>query len=214
MPDRIHDHWALIEEIARAGRPVQRVAPAAQRALVWGLVALGLGYLSTRMLHRYSPDWFGPHAVIGAANAALCLMLGLGALASSLSISVAGGQPRAPGWMKAGVAAWAALCAISISLSARPMGYVAGAGSYCYPFVVTAGLPMIAAVIVALRRTRSLKPGRSLMTAGIGISFLSFGLLVFCHPAEMSLADFLMHLLAALTLGFITLIAGHRAIRV
>jgi hypothetical protein len=71
---------------------------------------------------------------------------------------------------------------------------------------------MILVAIAALRRTIA-RPRRSLATAGAGIAFMSFGLLAFCHPAEMSAADFIAHLMAALVLGGGTVLAGSRLIR-
>jgi hypothetical protein len=56
-------------------------------------------------------------------------------------------------------------------------------------------------------------PPAILATAGAGIAFMSFGLLAFCHPAEMSAADFIAHLMAALVLGGGTVLAGSRLIR-
>lgn len=208
------NHDALIDDLAGAMRPVRRVGPAWLRALGWAPLALALGFLSTRLLHREATDWLASHAAISAANAVLSLSLGLAAFAAALSVSVAGGRIAAKGWMAAGVVLWALLAGASIALSSRPVTVVTGEGSYCFTFVVTAGLPMIAVAIAALRRTRSLTPKRSLAAAGMAIAFLSFGLLAFCHPAEMSMADFLMHILAALTLGAITVLIGRPAIRI
>lgn len=208
------NHEALIDELAGAMRPVRRVGPAWLRALGWAPLALALGFLSTRLLHREATDWLAGHAAISAANAMLSLTLGFAAFAAALSMSVAGGRVAAKGWMAVGLVLWALLAGASIALSSRPVTVVIGEGIYCFTFVVTAGLPMIAVAIAALRRTRSFAPKRALTAAGMAIGFLSFGLLSFCHPAEMSIADFLMHILAALTLGAITVLVGRPAIRI
>jgi hypothetical protein len=210
----MRDPEALIDTLSHGMRPVRRVAPPWVRAMGWAPVALGAGFLSTRMLHLYATDWHAGHAVISFANAALCLTLGLVGLACSLSLGLADGRVRARGWILAGMVAWALLAATSIALSPRPFAFVPGVGSYCFGFVLTAGLPMVGVTIAALRRTRSLRPGQSLMAAGMAIAFLSFGLLAFCHPAEMSVADFVMHLLAALALGGLTVVLGRPAVRV
>lgn len=207
-------HEALIDELAQEMRPVRRVAPAWLRALGWTVPVLALGYLSTRMLHREATDWFASHAVISVANAALCLVLGVTALASAMSVSVAGGRFAAKGWTTLGLIAWLLLSAGSIALSSRPVTVVIGEGSYCFTFVLTAGVPMIAIIIATLRRTRSPTPTRSLLAASMAAAFLAFGLLAFCHPAEMSVADFLMHLFAALTLCAVTVVLGRPAIKI
>ncbi len=210
----MRNHEALIDELAQEMAPVRRVAPAWLRALGWAPVALAFGFLSTRLLHREATDWLGSHAVLSIANAGLSLALGVTAFAAALSISVAGGRVGAKGWMTAGLAAWALLAASSIALSARPVTVMVGEGSYCFTFVLTAGLPMIAAAILALRRTRSIAPKQALAYAGMAIGFLSFGLLAFCHSAEMSMADFLMHILAALILGATTVLLGRPVVKI
>ncbi|WP_395335780.1 NrsF family protein [Novosphingobium sp. BL-8H] len=211
----MRDHEPLIDALAGGMQPVRRVAPAWLRALGWAPVALALGYLSTSiLLHRQATDWVGGYAAISAANVVLSLALGITAFAAALSVSVAGGRIVAKGWMALGLVLWALLAAVSIALSSRPITVVVGEGSYCFTFVITAGLPMIAVALAALRRTRSLRPKQSLVAAGMAVSFLSFGLLAFCHPAEMSVADFLMHLLAALALGAVFLVVGRPAIRI
>lgn len=210
----MRDPEALIDTLSQELQPVRRVAGPWWRAMSWAPVALGAGYLSTRMLHRFDTDWHAAHVAISFANVALCLTLGVVALAYSLSLGLADGRVRAKGWIMAGLIAWALLAATSIALSPRPFAFVPGVGSYCFTFVLTAGLPMVGVGIAALRRTRSLRPGQSLMATGMAIAFLSFGLLAFCHPAEMSLADFVMHLLAALTLGGLTVWLGRPVIRV
>lgn len=209
----MRDPEALIDAISQDLPPVRRVLPPWRRALGWAPVALALGYLATRILPRFPIAQDAGHAALSAATIALSLALGLHALVCALAISVAGGRATARGWMKAGLALWLLLAMVSISLSPRPFGYVPGVGSYCFSFVMLAGLPMIAVVMAALRQTRSLRPRQSLQTASMAIAFLSFGLLGFCHPAEMSLADFIMHVAAGLTLAAITLLAGYRAIR-
>ena len=212
MPDML-DSEALIEALAHDMRPVVRVAPVWRRVMVWAPVALGLGFLATRMLHRFATDWSSAHAVISVANVALSLTLGLAIFAASLSISVAGGRAPGKGWIMGGLAAWLVLAMVSMALSPRLISFQRGVGSYCFTFVLTAGAPMILVAIAALRRTRSLNPGRSLTVAGAGIAFMAFGLLGFCHPAEMSMTDFVAHLLAALVLAGITVLAGRPLIR-
>lgn len=206
------DHETLIQNLAGNAQPVRRVAPAWMRALGWTPVALSLGYLATTLSHREATDWSGPLAWVAAANIILSLSLGLAAFSASLSSGVAGRTVRTPRWAIIALAVWLSLATIGIGASRHPMGEI-GQGSYCFTFVMTAGLPMIAIAIMALRRTGSLRPARSLALAGTGIGFMAFGLLAFCHPIAMSMVDFLGHLTAALILCAITIIAGNRAIR-
>jgi len=57
-----------------------------------------------------------------------------------------------------------------------------------------------------------LQPVRTLGAAGAAVGFLAFGLLAFCHPPELSVVDFVMHLLAGLLLALVTMLAGRRLI--
>ncbi|PHP18188.1 hypothetical protein CG471_18850 [Sphingobium sp. IP1] len=205
------DHDMLIAGLARDARPVRRVAPAWMRALGWTPVALSLGYITTTLLHREATDWSGPLAWVAAANIILSLSLGLAVFGAALSSSVAGQAVRMPVWTIVALAAWLALAIIGIGVSRHPMGAI-GQGSYCFTFVMTAGLPMIAIAIMALRRTGSLRPARSLALSGMGIGFMAFALLAFCHPIGMSVVDLLGHLTAALILCGITIVAGRKIV--
>lgn len=205
------DHDTLIDSLCDEAPPVRRVAPARYRALAWAPVALGAGYLATQFIHRSSTDWAGPLAGIAAANIALSLTLGLAAFIAALSVSVAGGAARLNLLIGTSAATWLGLAMYSISISRHPRGEL-GHGSYCFTFVLAAGVPMILVAILALRRTRSLTPVRSLTLAGAGIAFLSFALLAFCHPIEMSVMDFVGHLAAGLLLGATTILLGRKSI--
>ena len=205
------DHDSLIDALCATAEPVRRVPPAWRRALAWVPIALLLGFLFTRPLHRAALDWSAPDVGLAVANIMLSFVLGAGALVAALNISVAGGAAFPRGGMAAAFAAWLACAALGIASSAHPVGAL-GQRSYCFTFVLAAGLPMIAVVVLALRRTRSLTPVRSLSLAGAGVGFLSFGLLGFCHPVGMSAVDFAAHLVAALMLGGVTILTGRAAI--
>jgi len=205
------DHDTLIDTLCDEAAPVRRVAPAWRRALGWTPVALGVGWLMTQLLHRASTDWTGPLAGVAAANILLSLGLGIAALTAALSVSVPGRVARASGWFVACLAMWLGLAVYSIGIARHPVGQL-GHGSYCFTFVLVAGAPMIAVTVLALRRTRSLHPVRSLTFAGAGAAFLSFGLLAFCHPIAMSAMDFAGHLAAGILLGALTIAIGRKAI--
>lgn len=205
------DHATLIDALSAEAQPVRRVSPPWMRGLLWAPLALGVGYLATTLVQREGTDWADPLAIIAAANITVSLLLGLAAFIAALSVSIPGGRVRAKGWIVGGVAAWLALALSSISISGDPRG-VLGEGSYCFTFVVTAGLPMVLVGIFALRLTRSLKPVRSLTLVGMGCAFFSFGLLAFCHPVELSAMDFTAHIVAGVLLGGVAVLLGRRII--
>jgi hypothetical protein len=206
------DHDRLIDELARAGAPVRRVAPAWLRAAGWVPLALALGGMAALWLvHRDATDWSAPNAALAMANVALSLAIGAAGLMAALSVSVAGGGIRGKGLIAALLLAWIAVAAAGIGSFAAP-GAVAHHRTPCFIFVVTVGLPMVAVAVLALRRTRSLTPVRSLALAGGGAAFLAFALLALCHPVELYAVDFLMHIAGALVLGGVAVLLGRRAI--
>lgn len=204
-------HDDLIDQLAATTLPVKRVAPAWIRAAAAVPAMLALGWIATVLFHRAILPWSLPDASLGMANAALSLLLGAAFFLRALTVSIAGRKSGVTAWLIAGFAAWAVVTILSMG---SPVGLSEAyeEGRYCFTFLLAAGLPMIAIAIGALRRTRSLTPRSSLATAGAAISFLSFGLLAFCHPAATTLADTAGHLAAALVLGALTTLIGSKAI--
>lgn len=205
------DHERLIEALAQGVTPVRRVLPAWVRTACWVPVALALGMLSTSLLSRAPTDWAAQDAGIAVANVLVSLAIGVCGVASALSTSVADGRFHGK-WLVAALSVvWLALAAVSIGSTPPGFGRMHH-GTPCFVFVMTAGIPMVLAAVVALRRTRSLTPVRSLVLAGGGAAFLSFALLALCHPVELSAGDFAMHLAAALVLVGGAVALGRRAV--
>ena len=205
------NHDTLIDELCATAAPIRRVPPVWQRVAVLVPVMLALGWATATILHRTVTGWAIPDVGIGVANAALSLLLGCATVIRALAMSVAGRSARWGGWVTLALGAWLAVAAVSLG---EPLGLTDAyrEGRNCFTFILVAGLPMSAVVIAALRRTRSLTPIPSLVTAGFGIAFLSFGLLAFCHPAATTIVDTLGHLAAALVLGLFTTLIGFKAI--
>lgn len=201
------DHDALIDALSSRAAPVARAAPVWMRTTLLVPIMLGLGFAATMAVYRIAGQWAIPANGMGIASAALSLLLGVVGLYQALSISLADGAVRGKGWMMATVALWLAFAAVSISASSAS-SIVQGQHPFCFLFLLVAGLPMVGVVILAVRRTRSLRPVQSLVFAGCSVAFLSFGLLAFCHPVEMSIPDFVMHLMAASILGLLTVALG------
>lgn len=207
------NHDALIDGLCADMRPVKRVSPVWLRAAGLIPLMLILGAVATTLLHRAVIGWSVPDVGAGAANAAVSLLLGSLVLGRALTMSVAGRRARWGGWIAVSLVAWLVLAVFSLG-SPDGLEDAYREGRNCFAFLLTAGLPMSAVTIAALRRTRSLTPIPSLLTAGAGISFLAFGLLAFCHPGATTLVDTLGHLAAALVLGALTTALGFKAISV
>lgn len=208
------NHDALIEELSQSLAPVRRPRPALLRALGWIALAMPCGLLATRLIVNYPPVWSEPGMGWAMAEITLSLAMGVAAVVLALDSSIAGrGAIRTPVTvLMAMAAAWLTICLGNIMVSPPPPAYRLGAGMHCYTFMLLACAPMMPMVIVALRRTRTLHPRRTLAVAGTGIAFLGAGLLGFCHPGSLHLVDFLMHLAAGATIVLLTTLLGRRFI--
>ncbi|HUD93475.1 DUF1109 domain-containing protein [Sphingobium sp.] len=203
------DHEKLIDELCARAAPVRRVAPVWKRLCLLLPLMLGLAGLSVISFKIAVGGWSVPSNSSDMANAVLCLLLGAIGLAQALAMSVPGLAWRGRRLLLGGIAAWLAMTGTGLETSSFP-AVVPGEQPVCFAFLLAAGLPMATIAILALRRTRSLDPVRALIAAGVGVGFLSFGLLAFCHPATVSTSDFVTHVMAALVLGLLTLAVGRK----
>jgi len=207
------NHETLIQRLANDVPAVSRPLPVAIRAGVWAVLTVALGFAATRLMPTATTDWSSPGAYLFLANAGVSLFIGFLALASAFNMSIPGRKTHGFIWIAAIAALWLMINLGSILATPDPLGSLSD-GRYCFRFVALAGAPMVAVALFALRRTGSLQPLRTLGAAGAAVGFLAFGLLAFCHPPEMSVVDFVMHLLAGLVLALVTMLAGRRLIAV
>ena len=204
-------HDALIAQLCSEAQPVKRAAPPWPRAALWMLAALPCGFLASLAIHRHGSDWSNPGALWAGLAIFVSLCLGLLAIATAFTISIAGRRLTKWHWrsLTALSVTWLVVNLIDVTFSSEPWGDF-GDGIYCYSFMMLAGLPMMAMIIAALRRTRSLHPGPSLAIAGLGIAAMTQILLGFCHPVAGDVMDLIMHLAAAATLAAVCVLAGRR----
>jgi len=205
------DHDLLIDQLSASLAPVRRPQPAGLRALGWMALALPCGFLMTRLIPHYQPDWSAPGMVWAMVEIALALTIGLAVMVQAFAGSI-------PGRGTSGLRLPAVLALVWLAISianvadSPPHPIRPGAGMYCYTFMMLASAPIMPMVILALRRTRALRPGRVLVLAGGGIAFCVAGLLGFCHPGTLHPMDFVMHLAAGLTITGLTTLLGRRFI--
>lgn len=204
---------ALIEQLTGALQPVRRLWPAWLRAALWAVPAMAMGWLATHVLPLYRPDWSDPQMRWVAVEIALALVIGAMAVVMAFGTSIAGRSTRGL-WLVGGLAlVWLGVSAANIATSPQHRVHF-GAGAYCYSFMMLASAPIMPMVILGLRRTGALRPARTLAIAGVGIAFLTAGLLGFCHDGKLHLVDFIMHLVAGATIVALTTALGRRLIAV
>lgn len=189
------DHEMLISALSDDAHPVRRPAPAAFRALAWTPLCLVSGWIATTTLHA---SWhrLGVSHLFGAINFATSLIAGALLVVAALELSIPGRRSRLLPLAMFSVLAWSIACTIDLATAGWPLGHV-GDGVYCFKFVAYACAPMAAILVIVLRRTYSVRPFRATLLSGMGISFLAFALLAFCHHGRLQLVDFSMHLAAA-----------------
>jgi hypothetical protein len=204
------DHDLLIDQLSASLAPVQRPRPAGLRALGWMALALPCGFLATRLIPHYQPDWSAPGMVWPMVEIALALSIGLTVMVQAFAGSIPGRDTRGLRLPAALALVWLAISLANIAQS-PPHPIRPGAGMYCYTFMMLASAPIMPMVILALRRTRALRPGRVLALAGRHCLFRrrAAGL---CHPGTLHPMDFVMHLAAGLTITGLTTLLGRRFI--
>lgn len=205
-------HDTLIEQLSRDARPVRRPSAPWIRAAWWMLVALPCGFLASLVLPGASADWSSPGALWAGLWLLASACLAALAMHAALTLAIPGRRVAHWRWLAGFVVASIVLGLLDVTGSADPVGHF-GDGVYCYTFMLVAGTPMAVVVVGALRRTRSLHPGRSLALAGLAVAAMAQVWLGFCHPVSGQLADLGMHLAAGLTLIALVSVGGWRFVR-
>lgn len=201
-------HDALIEELSRRAAPVKPVQPVRWRVLSWVLMALPAGALASLLLQRTATDWSQPGAQWAMLQAGLAFAIGVLAISSAFTLSIAGRHPLKVRWILALAVVW--LATVLSSIGHPPPSASSLHDTHCYTFMVTVSVPMMVLAIGYLRRTRTLHPLRCLALSGIGVAALALTLLSFCHPVHLHAEDFMMHLAAIVTIVGATVALGWR----
>lgn len=202
----MRDHQALIDLLSRSTTPVRRPWPAPVRALLVVAISLASGVFLTSGVRFPWRSLLGGNGW-GLIQVILTLAAGVAVLVTAFEISIPGRRSRWP-WAAAAIAAtWLLACLGTILLSRTPFGTFDD-GIFCFRFLVVASLPMIGAVVVALRQTRSPRPTQTLLFAGGGVAALAASLLALCHSSALKLVDFSMHLAAMTCVIGLTILIG------
>ncbi|WP_237479284.1 NrsF family protein [Lichenibacterium dinghuense] len=95
--------------------------------------------------------------------------------------------------------------------SPSPMGPVGEAG-HCLTHIVMLSLPLMALMMVMVRRACPLRPNLTALVSGLAIAAASATLLNFDHPFDASATDLLAHLVAVLLVIGANQVIARRAI--
>ncbi len=80
-----------------------------------------------------------------------------------------------------------------------------GESSHCLLFILGVGLPLGAALLLALRKAHPIAPLRVAVIGGLGVAALATFLLQFFHPFDVTMMDLTIHAVAvAIVISIIT----------
>ena len=202
------DRADLIAALAGSVTPVRRAAPPSARAWAWLAVTMlaavaaihGL-WSEAGVAARFVSEW---NYVELAATAAT----GVTAIVAAFRMGVPGATPRWPWRPLVPLSVWMA-ASLAVLVASTAPAESARHSVACFRFVLVASAPMAVMILVALRRTRALRPWRAAAMAGLGVASLAAFLLAFCHPFALNPVDFVVHLTAVLVVvTIVTLVGG------
>ena len=207
---------AVMADLVSDLTPVKRLLPPALRAAAWlGLVvAMGLGFASLcdlpalgRRLMSAPDMWISVAASVSTAI--------LAALAA-FELSVPGRSSR---WALLPVPTLILWCWASglgcLRTWAVPDNLEAAAAAefgHCFTHILMMSLPLMALMMVMVRRACPLRPHLTALVGGLAIAAASASLLNFDHPFDASASDLLIHLLAVLLVIAINQLVAQRTV--
>ncbi len=207
---------AVVANLTSDLTPVRPLFSPAQRATAWvGLVAaMGIALASfcdlSDLFRRLAstPDmWM---SVAGSVATAI-----LAALAA-FELSVPGRSPR---WALLPLPpltlwCWASGlgCLRTWGLSADTETHVAAEAGHCFTHILMMSVPLMAVMMVMVRRACPLRPHLTALVAGLAIAAASASLLNLDHPFDASASDLLVHLFAVALVIAINQLVARRAV--
>ena len=206
----------VVARLAADLRPVRRLPAPPLRAAAWiGLVALMAGGLAVfcdlpalRDRLAAAPDmWL---AVVGSTATAV-----LAALAA-FELSVPGRSLR---WALLPVPTlllwtWASGlgCLRTWGMPSPAALGPAGEAGHCLTHILMMSVPLMAVMMVMVRRACPLRPNVTALVSGLAIAAASATLLNFDHPFDASATDLMIHLIAVLVVIAINQVIARRAV--
>jgi hypothetical protein len=202
----------LIGDLSADLKPVRRLPPPWLRALVWlGVVlVVGLVLVATRTLLPAlgimgNDPWMLPGAYASLATAALAAIA-----AFELSL-----PDRSDAWI------WLPVPALVVWIVLNGLGCLAtlaipGAQTSPFQFLVclslifAISLPLTAAMVIMVRRSRPLRPLRVAVLGGLAASGAAATLLVLVHPHDSAVLDLAAHAVAVAAIVGLNVLLGGR----
>jgi len=200
----------LIERLAADGAPVRPLRPPALRAALW-LLPVGalaaLGILAFSDLQLFAERARDPKL---AVELAATLLTGVAAVVAAFNLSL---PDRSRLWALLplpALALWITSSGYSCYrhwIAFGPEGWEIGESSRCFVFILAAGVPLGASLLLLLRRARPLSPLPVAALGGLGVAGIAAFLLQFFHPFDVTFMDLGVHLVAvALVVGMMSLL--------
>lgn len=196
----------LIDELSNDLKPIKPLPHVALVTIIWVITLLVLGLISAYILNAAPKSWHLPTSGLGILNWTISIFISLFALSHTF-LSQIPGYKFSRFILAFSLILWLTINLFSLVIPAQPIKNL-GHGTPCYFFVIATGIPMILSSIFFLKRYTFLHLMNTLQLLSLSIIFLSFSLLSLCHSSQLSINDFLMHLLAALTIAVLNFTLG------
>lgn len=188
----------LINRLSHDLKPVKPLPHIAMVTAIWAMTLLGLGFSSAYLLDASPKAWHLPNAWPSILNWFFSICIGIWALAHTFQSQIPGYKFNR-GLFTLVLTVWFIVNLSSLLTSTQPLEHL-GHSTPCYFFVVATGVPMLILSIFFLKKYTFIDRLKTLKLLSLSTIFLSFSLLSLCHSPHMSINDFFMHLLGALTL--------------
>ena len=190
---------ALIEQLSRDLRPVERLRAPATRALLWLAICGALGLLLVLQFADLTVFLQRMAVACIAVETIATLLTAVAATLAAFELSVPG---RSPLW------AWLPLPPLLLWLAASGLGCLrngfslGGAGGllgesgHCFAFIVAASVPLSLGLFWLLRRARPIDPLPVAVLGALAAAASAALLLQFFHPFDVTVIDLGLHLSA------------------
>jgi hypothetical protein len=204
----------LIDHLVADAAPVRRLKPPAVRAFLW-LAAVGA--LVAVAVYLFADfDTF----LRRARDSKLAVELGA-TLATGIAAAFAAFQlslpDRSPKWILLPLlplAIWIAASGYSCYrhwLSFGPQGWEIGESAHCFGFILAAGIPLGASLLLLLRRAAPLAPLPVAAAGGLAAAGIAASVLQFFHPFDVTFMDLGIHMAAVAIVVAVASLAGWTA---
>jgi hypothetical protein len=187
----------LIERLAAGAMPVKRLKPPALRAALWLVAVMAVAVIAVLFfadMETFRRRIADPALML---ELAATFVTGAAAVLAAFHLSL---PDRSRAWALLplpALALWIGSSGYACFrnwIVAGPTGWVLGESSHCFLFILAAGVPLSASLLILLNRARPLAPLGVAAMGALGAAALAAAALQFFHPFDVTFMDLGVHL--------------------